>query len=771
MSQQMSLERLIADWMADEASRVVPDPLVTQIITTTRRQRPRPRWLASIQESPMHAQARVVVGSPTRRLTFAVALLLLAALIAAGIAGALLLRPEQSGDNWPGFRGGPARIGLATTGPIGNPVTRWRFHAGGAVTHGVSVAGDFALFSSDDGVLHAVGLADGAERWTFQGPAPMNGPLVIDDRVYAADGQGFLHAFDLADGRLLWTSDGTVQGPSELGSLGGRLYVGTEDGFVVAIDASNGTEDWRVAVSPAGQPVKAPATASGILVAATEDLQLAALNPDNGDVRWTAQVGRDTVGTPVIDGDTVYLGASPEPGNGRLVALDLATGTERWRIDENLPSPSIVDGIGYSAGSGGAIVAIDLASGRELWRTPFDGRFRAPAVAGNVVYVTGDSAKLIAGLDRETGGVLWTYDVDGSNQCCIAVARGLVLIGTEVGTVYAVAGDGATLVPQVASGPSARPNPSEAAATPAATVPALDVSVAWATTSPDGGVPWGLTRAPDGRLWAAEGFDNRFAIYTADGAFVEHWGVSGADAGQFKLQRTNGDPYGMVEFAPDGSFYVLDTGNRRVQHFDANRQFLEMWGEFGPGPGQFSDPISLAIDDQGGVYVLDDVRGVIEWYDPHGAVLGSTQAFPSDLQPNDGANQLAIGPGGHFFVSIVRPNVVAELDRDGTLVRVFGAAGEPGAFSEQPNRVAFDSANRSYVTQGFERGDAPGVLVFDADGGYLGGFGAVGTGDADLGFPWGLVVTDDGIYIADASGVGDIGMRSAIRKFEPITFP
>ncbi len=109
----------------------------------------------------MHAQARVVVGSPTRRLTFAVALLLLAALIAAGIAGAFLLRPQPAADDWPGFRGDPSRIGLATTGPIGNPVTRWTFSASGAVSTNVSVAGDLALFSSDDGVLHAVALA----RW------------------------------------------------------------------------------------------------------------------------------------------------------------------------------------------------------------------------------------------------------------------------------------------------------------------------------------------------------------------------------------------------------------------------------------------------------------------------------------------------------------------------------------------------------------------------------------------------------------------------------
>ena len=767
MSQQMSLERLIADWMADEVSRTVPDQLVTSIVTTTRRQRPRPRWLAFIQESPMQTQARVVVGSPTRRLTFAVALLLLAALVAAGIAGAFLLRPQPAADDWPGFRGDPSRIGLATAGPIGNPVTRWTFSASGAVSANVSVAGELALFSSDDGVLHAVALADGAERWTFEGPPPMHGPLVIDGRVYAIDGQGFLHGFDLADGRLVWTSDTSVPGPSDLGILDGRLYVGTNDGFLASFDAANGRERWRLSVSPAGAAVKAPAATDGILVAASDDLQLTALDPDDGEVRWTSSVGNDMVGTPIIHNGAVYLGAGPDAVNGMLVALDAATGTERWRIDENLLAPSISNGIGYTAGAAGAVVAIDLSNGRELWRTQFDGLVRAPAVAGDIVYVTADHAQQLAALDRDTGGVLWTYDVDGSNDCCIAVARGLVLAGTDRGTVYAIAGDGATLVPQVVSGPVA-PTPGTAVATPAA-VPPLDTPVAWATTPPDGAVPWGLTQAPDGRFWAAEGFDDRFAIYTPEGEFVERWGVSGSDAGQFRLQRTNGDPYGMVEFAPDGSFYVLDPGNRRVQHFDADRQFIEMWGEFGSDPGQFNDPIGLAVDDEGVVYVLDDVREVIEWYDPHGSVLGSVPAFPPEILSNDGANQLILGPNGHFYVSVVRPNVVAELDRDGTLVRFYGAAGEPGAFSEQPNRVAFDSADRVYVTQGPRRGDAPGLLVFEAEGTYLGGVGLVGTGDADLVFPWGLVVTDDGIYTADAGGAEE--SRSAVRKFEPITFP
>jgi eukaryotic-like serine/threonine-protein kinase len=766
MSQQMSLERLIADWMADEAARLGPDQLVNQIITTTRRQRPRPRWLASIQESPMHAQARVVVGSPTRRLTFAVALLLLAALIAAGIAGAFLLRPQPAADDWPGFRGGPSRVGLATTGPIGNPVTQWTFHAGGGVRSAVAVSGDLVLFSSDDGVLHAVALSDGVEQWSFTGPRPLRSPLAINGRVYISDGQGFIHAFNLADGRLVWTSEAPVAGPSELGLLDDSLFVGTADGFVVSLQLSSGAERWRTKVSPAGLAVHAPAAADGLLVTATDDLEVTALDPENGEVRWSTTAGTEMIGTPIVAGGSVYIGAGLDQATGSMVALDAATGVERWRVDEPVSSPTISGGTGYASSGTGAIMALNLVTGDELWRTNLRGTIRAPAVAGDVVYVAADDAQTIAALDAATGGVLWTYEVDGPNDCCIAVARGQAFAGTLRGTVYAIAGDGAVLVPQVASTPSAAPTTAGSSAE--LPMPPLETSVIWATDTPAGADPWNLTLDPEGRLWSAGTSDDQFGIYTADGEYVESFGSSGSDPGQFKLQRANTDPYGAIEFAPDGSFYVLDPGNLRIQRFDADRQFIEMWGEFGTNPGQYQDPIGLAVDGDGVVYVLDNLRNVIEWYDDHGTVLGSVPAIPQELQPAGGANALTIGPNGNFFVSVFEPNVVLELGRDGALVRTFGGDPVASDLPAQANRVAFDAAGRLYVTLG-PREETPGLLVFDPEGKYLGGFGLMGVGDADLFFPWGIVVTDDGIYIADPSGVE--GGRSTIRKFEPITFP
>ena len=178
-----------------------------------------------------------------------------------------------------------------------------------------------------------------------------------------------------------------------------------------------------------------------------------------------------------------------------------------------------------------------------------------------------------------------------------------------------------------------------------------------------------MTMAPDGRLWAVEGGSDRFSIFTTDGEFVESWGRSGVGEGEFDLTRANGDPYGMIAFARDGSFYVLDAGNRRIQHFAGDRTFLRAWGTVGNGPGQFNDPVGLAVDSDGNVHVLDDVRRVIDTFDADGNLLRSIPAFPAEVAVATVANGLSIGPNGHFYVTAAGPSQVLELDLDGSAHR------------------------------------------------------------------------------------------------------
>jgi sugar lactone lactonase YvrE len=50
---------------------------------------------------------------------------------------------------------------------------------------------------------------------------------------------------------------------------------------------------------------------------------------------------------------------------------------------------------------------------------------------------------------------------------------------------------------------------------------------------------------------------------------------------------------------------ITDTGNKRVQVFDTEGNFVAQFGKSGAGPGEFSEPVGLAEDPEGNIYVAD----------------------------------------------------------------------------------------------------------------------------------------------------------------------
>jgi outer membrane protein assembly factor BamB len=770
MNQPMSLDRFVAEWMADNAPVGPTEELVDQILTATARQRPRPRWLALLQEPPMSTQTRILVGSPNGRLVIVATLLLIAALAAVGIGAFLLQQPKPSAsDDWPGFRGDATHAGLAHVGPVGNPVVSWQASLGVPIQHDISIIGDVAAISSDDGLLTGLLVADGTKRWTFAATPPMSGPVGTDGTFYAVDGDGVVHAVRAIDGTAKWASTAKIPQPTDGVVADGLLYYGSPDGAVTALNVKDGTQAWRQPVSSIA--LRTPTVDGGVVVAVDDHGVTTSLDARSGAIRWTKPTGVDPPGTPIIVGDAIYLGVGSDSTSGKLVALNASDGTERWHIDRLLFGPSIFGSVGYSGSADGSLAAIDLTSGTVLWDAKLPAaQQRAPAVTDRVVYAYTEASHRVVALDRATGGQLWTFDLDGSNQCCVAAAKGKVFVATDAGTVYAIGGDNASIA--VGPVPHEAPSAPPTAVASAAPLTDLQPKVDWiADRGPRDFIPWSLAKAPDGSIWAALGGTDQFAIFGPDGTYRETWGTSGHGKGEFDLRRANGDPYGMVAFAKDGSFYVLDVGNHRVQAFDKDRKFLREWGTLGMGPGQFSETGGIVVDEDGSVVVIGNVRAVIETYKPDGTVLSTIPAFPEELHAvsgvNRGANTINIGPNGDYFLGLVDPHVVAEVDREGKLVRTYGAQGDSCALTEQAGSVAWDGAGRMYLTQGPERGDRPGVLVFGPDGSCLGGFGKFGTGDEQLAFPSDVFVDDTGIYVSDA-GIPDMGLRSAIRKFEPL---
>ena len=95
-----------------------------------------------------------------------------------------------------------------------------------------------------------------------------------------------------------------------------------------------------------------------------------------------------------------------------------------------------------------------------------------------------------------------------------------------------------------------------------------------------------------------------------DGTLLEVWGEPGTADGQFNfMEAASASTVRAIAFDAAGNFYVVDTGNYRIQKFGPDRRFLTAWGEKGKEDGQFYGVTDIAVDRQGRVYVVDAGRG------------------------------------------------------------------------------------------------------------------------------------------------------------------
>jgi DNA-binding beta-propeller fold protein YncE len=108
------------------------------------------------------------------------------------------------------------------------------------------------------------------------------------------------------------------------------------------------------------------------------------------------------------------------------------------------------------------------------------------------------------------------------------------------------------------------------------------------------------------------------------------------DADSFKRLRTIGGPAKSegdedpgvfskptnVTVNSEGNVYVADTINNRIQIFDADGEFISMFGKAGDGPGYFERPKGIAIDSDGHIWVADAAQGQVQIFDREGHLLG-----------------------------------------------------------------------------------------------------------------------------------------------------
>lgn len=355
------------------------------------------------------------------------------------------------------------------TAPLATPV--WTFDAKAPLWPGTSVSDGLAYAGAEDGTLHALDVATGVERWTFKagGAIRTRAAFGPEGALYFQADDGVLYALDARTGALRWQTTVNPKPvvrlpPSEPKSRfdrfgsdvtvdAGRLYVGTDEGKVVCLEASNGRKIWEFASG--GSVLAAPAVAAGRAYFGSFDGAVYAVDTAAGRPLWKHETGKPVVSTPAVAGDRVIVGSRSYD----LFGLDAATGKVAWQRyiwSSWVESSAVVkDGIAYVGSSdAAALYAFDARTGTPVWKTDVWGwAWGQPAVTRTRVYMPTSALGGypvphrggIFAVERATGRPVWRYaepepkDVAFGYPGSASVGAGKVFIAGLDGKVRAFA--------------------------------------------------------------------------------------------------------------------------------------------------------------------------------------------------------------------------------------------------------------------------------------------------------------------------------------------
>ena len=357
----------------------------------------------------------------------------------------------------------------------------WKFTTGGEVHSSPAVSDDTVFFNSNDGYFYAVDTKTGNMKWSFKtegekhftakgihGMKPsdqlfsdpwdfyLSSPVVSYGKVFFGSGDGYIYALNVENGESVWKFKTNNVVHSSPAIYDGMVYCGSWDTYFYALDAETGAKIWSRKTGDDFNSFNqtgiqsSPTISDGLVYFGCRDSNVYALDAKTGKKKWMRYNAQSWIlNTPAVSDSILYYGTSD---TSLFIAVDAKTGRDKFTFNAKTyiySSPVIVNGVAYFGTFGGTFIALDVKSNKKLWEFQTDsyienssktlsktGTIDFAAIAGSKD--TGYFDTMIYVMDQiyKLGSIISTPVVD----------NGVIYFGSADGNLYALSNDTATSV-------------------------------------------------------------------------------------------------------------------------------------------------------------------------------------------------------------------------------------------------------------------------------------------------------------------------------------
>jgi predicted membrane-bound mannosyltransferase/sugar lactone lactonase YvrE len=223
--------------------------------------------------------------------------------------------------------------------------------------------------------------------------------------------------------------------------------------------------------------------------------------------------------------------------------------------------------------------------------------------------------------------------------------------------------------------------------------------------------PWGVATGKDGSVYVVDTFNHRIQKFSSNGQFIKGLGVFAQGTSPETIWGPRGIAIGL-----DGNVVIADTGNKRVVIYDKDLNYITQFGGAGFEAGQFDEPVGIDISDTGMIAVADTWNRRIQLFNPDesGLVYTQTGEFEVDAwygQSLDNKPFLTFSPKGTIFVSDPESGRILEFSLSGELLQGWQDLSISSELISRPYGLDFDAQGNLWVSDA----SMNVIMVFNAD--------------------------------------------------------